>query len=185
MTETITEAEDRAVRGAIATAVLEGPKGLADALGRDPYAYLRLVAASRAGSEEATRLLRDAVAGARHAGHSWDVIGRELGVSRQAAQQRFGPVADAPLEDTPERRTLRGLTAMDEMEALEREGKLGWHAVDLGLRHFVVERSGHPWEHRRVVLTGAGKLEAEGWTQVGTWFPWRYFKRPLPQEPRD
>jgi hypothetical protein len=38
--------------------------------------------------------LRVAVTGARHAGHSWEAIGRLLGVSRQAAQQRFAATAD-------------------------------------------------------------------------------------------
>jgi hypothetical protein len=34
--------------------------------------------------------LRHQVAEARRAGHSWAVIGASLGISRQAAQQRFG-----------------------------------------------------------------------------------------------
>ena len=34
--------------------------------------------------------LRRQVAEARRAGHSWAVIGASLGISRQAAQQRFG-----------------------------------------------------------------------------------------------
>lgn len=36
------------------------------------------------------RYVRDAVNAARAAGYSWAAIGAVLGVSRQAAQQRFG-----------------------------------------------------------------------------------------------
>jgi hypothetical protein len=40
--------------------------------------------------EVAELRLRHQVAEARRAGHSWAVIGASLGISRQAAQQRFG-----------------------------------------------------------------------------------------------
>lgn len=175
------------IRDGVADAVLSGPEGLREALERDPASYLRLVAASRVGAEETSRLLRESIAGARRSGHSWDAIGRVLGVSRQAAQQRFGapPGAEAPA-DTADRRVLTPLTALDEMEVLDREGRLGWHVVDSGPFFHVVERSDTPWEHRRVpfaVGPRLRRLEAEGWIAVGAWFPWRYLKRPLPGTP--
>lgn len=77
------------IREGIAAAVLGAPDGLAESLEHDAHGYLRLLDASRVGAEEASRLLREAVQGARAAGHSWDTVGRVLGVSRQAAQQRF------------------------------------------------------------------------------------------------
>jgi hypothetical protein len=40
--------------------------------------------------EVAELRLRHQVAEARRAGHSWAVIGASLGITRQAAQQRFG-----------------------------------------------------------------------------------------------
>ncbi len=182
----LSKAETARIREGIADAVLSGPEGLRDALEHDRASYLRLVAASRAGAQETSRLLRDAIAGARRAGHSWDAIGRVLGVSRQAAQQRFGaataPTRGAPPPGAPDRRVLTPLTAFDEMEALEREGLLGWHLVDFGPFFHVVERSDRPWEHRRVpfaVGPRLRRLEAEGWIPVGAWFPWRYLKRPL------
>ncbi len=70
--------------------MLATPPGLRDSLEDDPQAYLRLVASTRVAAEQTSKLLREAIDGARAAGHSWDTIGRLLGVSRQAAQQRFG-----------------------------------------------------------------------------------------------
>jgi len=186
--------EDQArIRDGVAEAVLTGPENLPADLEHDPDSYLRLVAATRIGAEQTSRLLREAIGGARSAGHSWDVIGRLLGVSRQAAQQRFAPHrpvgnAGATEPGVPARRVLTPLTAFDEMETLHREGLQGWHLVDFGPFFHVVEASEQPWEHRRVpfaVGSRLRRLEAEGWTPVGAWFPWRYLKRPLatPGEP--
>lgn len=178
--------EEERIREGVADAVLAGPTGMRDALDHDPDSYLRLVAATRVGAEETSRLLREAIGGARSAGHSWDVVGRLLGVSRQAAQQRFapgGPAGDAGITapGAPARRVLTPLTAFNEMEALDRAGLEGWHLVDFGPFFHVVEASGQPWEHRRVPFALGSRLrrlEIEGWTAVGAWFPWRYLKRP-------
>ncbi|MBB5119545.1 hypothetical protein AF335_28450 [Streptomyces eurocidicus] len=184
-------AEMDRIREGIAAAVLGAPEGLADSLEHDPHGYLRLVDASRVGAEESSRLLREAVQGARAAGHSWDAVGRVLGVSRQAAQQRFAgkatgagpsaPPAGGP--DAPKRRTLGGLSAFNEMAALEEAGRDGWHVVGYGPFFHEVEWSGHPWEHCRVTLPSAARhrrMESEGWIPVGAgWFPWRYYKRPV------
>ncbi|MFD4864757.1 hypothetical protein [Streptomyces sp. NPDC058412] len=184
-------AETDRIREGIAAAVLGAPDGLADSLEHDAHGYLRLLDASRVGAEEASRLLREAVQGARSAGHSWDTVGRVLGVSRQAAQQRFAgktagagpsaPPAEGP--NAPQRRTLSGLTAFDEMAALEEAGRDGWHVVGYGPFFHEVEASGHPWEHCRVTLPTTARhrrLESEGWIPVGAgWFPWRYYKRPV------
>ncbi|MFE2249944.1 hypothetical protein [Streptomyces lavendulae] len=184
-------AEMDRIREGIAAAVLGAPEGLADSLEHDAHGYLRLLDASRVGAEESSRLLREAVQGARAAGHSWDTVGRVLGVSRQAAQQRFagkagGGDSSAPPSggsDAPERRTLGGLTAFDEMAALEEAGRDGWHVVGYGPFFHEVEASDHPWEHCRVALPSAARhrrMESEGWIPVGAgWFPWRYYKRPL------
>jgi hypothetical protein len=53
---------------------------------------LRRAAIARARSE---RQVLDAVLAARRAGVSWTRIGRELGVSAQAAQQRYGEAQTA------------------------------------------------------------------------------------------
>jgi hypothetical protein len=52
--------------------------------------YFRRIVAADAALKNADADLRSAVADARAAGDTWDVIGLALGVSRQAAYQRFG-----------------------------------------------------------------------------------------------
>ncbi|MFD9408691.1 hypothetical protein ACFWBN_16975 [Streptomyces sp. NPDC059989] len=183
--------ESARIREGIAAAVLGASAELADSLERDAAGYLRLIDASRIGAEESSRLLREAVQGARAAGHSWDTVGRVLGVSRQAAQQRFAdkagdivhgdPSTNSP--DTPRRRRLGPVSAFNEMAALADCGRDGWHLVGYGAAFLDVEASAHPWEHCRVTLASGGRLrrmESEGWIPVGAgWFPWRYYKRPL------
>jgi len=172
------------VREGVAAAVVGGPDGLRRELQSDPASFLSLVAAAHVGAAEADRLLHQAVVGARQAGHSWEAIGGLLGVSRQAAQQRFAARGTGAGPDTAEadRRVLTGVTAFTEMGALAAEGRAGWHLVDFGPFYLVVERSAHQWEHRRVTLPSRSaqqRLEADGWLAVGTWFPFRYFKRAL------
>ncbi|MET9777557.1 hypothetical protein ABZ023_25410 [Streptomyces sp. NPDC006367] len=186
--ELLTPEEILRIREGVAAAVLGAPDGLVESLEHDPRGYLRLVAAGRVGEEEANRLLREAVHRARAAGQSWETVGGVLGVSRQAAQQRFaGKAGPAPdLSGEAERRVLTPLTAFNEMQALAEAGREGWHVVDYGPFFHVVEKSAHPWEHRRVpfaVGPRRRRLEDEGWTQAGPGsFPWRYYKRPLEQD---
>ena len=56
---------------------------------RDATQFRRIVAALDA-VDQADTELRAAIAAAREAGDSWTVIGAALGVSKQAARQRFG-----------------------------------------------------------------------------------------------
>lgn len=181
----LTEEEVVRIREGVAAAVLGAPAGLVESLETDPEGYLRLLAATRVGAEEAGRLLREAVQGSRAAGQSWDTVGGVLGVSRQAAQQRFAdkerPGPD--MSGAAERRVLTPLTAFNEMQALAEAGADGWHTVDFGPFFHVVEKSGHPWEHRRIPFAVGSRhrrMEEQGWTQVGSGaFPWRYYKRPV------
>jgi len=177
---------EQAIRDAIAEAVLGSSPTLRQSLETDPDAYLRLVALSRTAADESNRLLRDSVGGARTAGHSWDTLGRILGVSRQAAQQRFGSItaaSDTSAGPSPQRRVLSPLTAFDEMAVLAREGIRGWHSIDYGTLFHRVEASPFQWEHRRVAWSPIGghrRLEADGWIRIReVTFPWAYYKRQL------
>lgn len=195
--DVLVDADDEAaLRSALVHAVLSAPRGVEDQLVHDPTAYLRLVAAAQIASDESSRLLQGAVDGARTAGHRWDAIGLVLGVSKQAAQQRFGQpgasVASAAITgygNLPKRRVLSPLTAFTEMAALEEAGRHGWHSVDYGTLRHVVEQSPWQWEHLRHFAATSGRhqrLTEQGWQLVGTMrFPWAYYARPTdrPAEP--
>jgi hypothetical protein len=191
-TRTLADEEAEGIRDAITEAVLATPPGLRDSLEDDPQAYLRLVASTRVAAEQTSKLLREAIDGARAAGHSWDTIGRLLGVSRQAAQQRFGnnlgTVDDLSMPGRPARKMLTPLTAFDEMLVLEREGRSGWHSIDYGTLYHLVEASPWQWQHRRIMWGSPSRkrLQDEGWQLIKTsTFPWGYYKRrvDLPAEP--
>ena len=113
--------------------------------------------------------------GARKAGHTWEAIGYVLGVSRQAAQQRFavsGEDVNAFEGNRDRQRVVRGATLFNEMGILEREGRSGWHLVGVGLLTLLFEPSDQAWEHiRQVDQSPADRravLEA-GWRHVGNY----------------
>jgi len=194
----LTPNETVAIRSAVTEAVIGVPEGLRGGLETDSAEFLRLIAASRVAAETTSQLLRDAIGGARASGHSWDTVGALLGVSRQAAQQRFAsPSTATDIESrTAEalgngdevppvgtRRVIKPLTSFDEMGVLAELGARGWHSVGYGTLFHLVEKSDHQWEHRRVIwspLISHRKLDAEGWQLIGSlWFPWAYYARPL------
>jgi hypothetical protein len=182
----LTDDRAAAIREAVAEAVLtaceQGREGLDD----DPDAHLLMVEAASVAAEETSRLLRQSITGARTAGHSWEALGRLLGISRQAAQQRFGtPASGCADPGTPDRRVLKPLHAFNEMQALEKEGLRGWHVVDYGYLFHLVEASPSKWEHRRMWWPSRRRrraMEEQGWELiVPSDFdsPWTYYKRRL------
>lgn len=166
------------LRGDIERAVL-AHAGFADAAGAsDAESLLRLVDACGLALEECTVLQRNAVHQARRAEVSWAAIGEHLGITRQAAQQRFAPEGEATPAGSVRR--IEGATAFNEMQLLAAEGKAGFHLVGFGALFLLVKPSRHVWEHRRetaLTIGNRARLEAAGWTYVGGWFPFQYFKR--------
>lgn len=69
------------------TAAFDERHGLGDV--RDPVA-LRRIGRAQQWTEDAEAELRNAVQAARDEGETWAAIGRTLGTTRQAAQERFG-----------------------------------------------------------------------------------------------
>ncbi|MGH8933228.1 MAG: hypothetical protein ACRDZO_21995 [Egibacteraceae bacterium] len=145
-----------------------------------PAELLELVTASHVVADEAALVRHRWVSAARRGGASWSDVGTALGVSRQAAQQRFPDPTEAggPL---PATRVVRA-TAADEMMILHELEKDGYHLVGFGAFRLSLERSDHPWQHKRVAAarrtTVVNEHQAAGWQYVGSWFPWHYFKRP-------
>lgn len=175
---TVREQVGAKLRGDIERSVL-AHAGFEDSAGAsDPGSLLKLVDACSLALEECAMLQRNAVHQARRAEVSWAAIGEHLGITRQAAQQRFAPEAEAaPTENV---RRIHGATAFNEMQLLAEEGKAGFHLVGFGALYLTVKASRHVWEHRRETALTDGKrarLEAAGWTYVGGWFPFQYFKR--------
>jgi hypothetical protein len=139
-----------------------------------------LIDASGRAADICAGLQRTAVEQARRSGASWAAIGDLLGISRQAAHQRFGS-DDGDGPDAAGTRRIYGATAFNEMRILADEGAAGNHLVDFGGLYLVMRPSTQAWEHRREVALNIAarraKLERAGWTYVGAWFPFHYFKR--------
>lgn len=170
----------RTLRDHLAAALDAAAPGLAERLDTDPQAHLDLVAVARDAQAETDVLLRATVDSARSAGCTWDQIGGVLGMTRQAAQQRYGRrTEDAATDAGPHTMTLAPLSAFNEMRVLERAGRHGWHSIGYGPLFHVVTRSEHQWQHARTtVLSGAPS--GDGWQKIGTgWGWWAYYARPL------
>lgn len=187
----MSEISGEALRARLGDAVLDTHPGLRDRLAHEPAAYAELVALTAQARDEADALLRETVAGARAAGLTWDAVGRALGMTKQAAQQRFGrdepsgiagpgsTDPDAPVD--PERTTKLGpVTLFNEMGALERAGVRGWRVVGSGTAFHIITKTEQQWEFRRVFASRSeGRaLEADGWQRFSPgWFPWGYYQR--------
>ena len=169
------------LRDELAAALERAAPGLGARLEEDPAAYLDLVRLLREAQDATGGMLRDAVASARAAGASWADVGGVLGMTRQAAQQRFGGPGRPVPPESGDRRVLAPLTAFNEMRVLDRAGRYGWHSVEYGAFHHVVERDDRQWEHAR---TSFGPPTGYGWRRVGAgWAWWTYWARPLDAAP--
>ena len=166
----MTELADAVGRAVLAAADV----GTSDVLDAD--GHLALIAAGARAEEAARETLHRAVIAARAAGVSWARIGEQLGMTRQAAQQRFGAAVDEPSGDAE--RWLGPVTAFDEMRELELAGRAGWHTVEAGMLGHRMVRTPTQWQHRRVLWRASlAREHADGW-QIGCRaFPWIYLVR--------
>lgn len=172
--------DDNRFEELMAAVIGEVDPTLEERLENDPAAYLDLIAWGERMSRYSNELLRSAVASARAAGNSWEAIGNRLGVSRQAAQQRF-PQTPLPSAEEPHEWLLQPLTAFNEMQVLGRVGVYGWHSVGYGPYYHLLEKSDKQWQHARILsFADQGLLRRRGWQRIaGGWFPWAYYKRQL------
>ncbi|UOE42882.1 hypothetical protein [Agromyces larvae] len=172
-----------AVGDAIARAILDSVavEGAPDGA-IAPDDHLALIRASADAELEVRSVLRQAVESARAGGVSWSAIGAELGMTRQAAQQRFGDTTqpDASGEAGTEYRWLGPVTAFDEMPELALAGRAGWRTVEAGILRHRMLRTDTQWEHKRVIGRGPTRREEdEGWMLGCAMFPWVYLVRDL------
>ncbi|GAB14958.1 hypothetical protein ARGLB_080_00220 [Arthrobacter globiformis NBRC 12137] len=167
---------------AIAQAVANATPELSKRLGEGEDVYAEILEVAAQAHEETRSILQSTVDSARRAGHSWEAIGRILGVSKQAAQQRFGRPQQAFVGDVPAVKRLYPVNAFNEMTVLREVGQFGWHSVGFGVRFHRIELSAEQWEHTRIIANpkAVSDLEAQGWQRIGEQsFPWAYFSRCL------
>lgn len=164
----------------IATAILDGGPGEDRLDPESPVDHLAIVRRTAQADAAVRGLLTRSVGAARASGHSWAAIGDELGMTRQAAQQRFGAESPLGVGEGGERRRLGPITAFDELPELEIAGRQGWRTVDAGMLCHIVERTDTQWETRRMVWRKpAGAYEKDGWQVAVRAFPWLYLVRDL------
>lgn len=172
----------RSLRDHLAAALDAASPDLAARLDTELEAHLELVALARDAHGETATLLRAAVSSARGVGCTWEQVGAVLGMTRQAAQQRFGTrdeVPSEPIGHGERTLTLTPLNAFNEMRVLVRAGRHGWHSIGYGPLFHTVTRSEQQWEHYRGGFM-AGPPPGDGWQRVGSgWGPWTYYARPV------
>ena len=144
--------------------------------------YVELITAAHLVADEGRLCLHRWVDAGRRAGLSWTEIGAMLGISKQAAQQRFGGGQIAELEAGDADIEVRGATALNEMKRLEEEGRKGRELVAIGLLRLLLRQTSQAWEYRRLAAIAPtaqmARMESQGWAHVASWFPFHYFKRP-------
>jgi len=147
--------------------------------------FSRLIEAAHIVDGESTQSLKRWVDAGRRAGLSWSTIGVTLGISRQAAQQRFGgaPTADSrPPQDDIGILVRTGVTAFNEVQILKEEGEAGRELVDGTWLTLYFRQTDHRCENIRVASLLPGtkeRYEEQSWTHALTWYPYRYFTRPV------
>lgn len=146
--------------------------------------FAEVIEAAHVAADEGQLALRRWVDAGRRAGMSWAEVGDVLGITKQAAQQRFRSDADAGATASHDLIEVRlGATAFNEMRMLREEGLKGNELVRTGGLALVFRRSDRQWEHARLIAVSANtlmeRMSRDGWTYVSSWFPFHYFKRPL------
>jgi hypothetical protein len=146
-----------------------------------PDSYRDAITAAHCIADEGRLILHRWVDAARRTGMSWAEIGAVLGISKQAAQQRFRAAGEAPETDEEAGGTVvrLGATAFNEMSILREEGRKGNELVGVGPMRLMFRHTDHAWEYRRDLgIASFADLERQGWVLAASWLPFRYWKRP-------
>jgi len=184
--------KERELRNSVADFILNWhtngkPEALEGATSED---FSRLIVKAYIAADEATQSLKQWVQSGRRAGLSWAEVGALLGISRQAAQQRFSINTETVYSDEPNfdpkdpHRIVRsGVTAFNEVEILKEEGQKGRKVVGATWLTLYFTQTDSPVENIRIVsLRGPSLIkeyENAGWAHALTWYPYRYFTRSL------
>lgn len=154
--------------------------------GETAEGFVEAITVAHLVADEGRHSLHRWIDAARRTGLSWTDIGNALGISKQAAQQRFKSAdMDNDLTGEEGEEIVRlGATAFNEMSILREEGRKGHELVRTGALTLIFRPTARTWEYRRRV--GAVSMMAEmkkaGWTYVSSWLPFHYYKRPMPSD---
>ena len=149
--------------------------------------FADVIEAAHVVADEGRLTLHRWVDAARRAGMSWAEVGDALGITKQAAQQRFRSNADADRSGEHDLIEVRlGATAFNEVGILRREGLKGNELVRTGALALVFRRTDQRWEYTRTIAVSPHmimeSMSRKGWTYVSSWFPFHYFKRPFNED---
>jgi hypothetical protein len=140
--------------------------------------YARMIVAAHIIADESRQTLGDWIDAGRRAGMSWVEVGALLGISKQAAQQRFGGPRD---EDIPAADAIvvkLGATAMSERALLAQQGEAGRELIAVGTFRLVFRQTEQRWSYLRSVgPIAANRDGGEDWQPAARYFLFHYYKR--------
>ena len=181
------EQQIRSPTAAIPLEWVEQTRGRLDGAQRGEF--VDLIDAAHLVADEGRLSLQRWIDAGRRAGLSWTDVGTLLGISKQAAQQRFGTAAAEAPEAADGDIVAGGATAINEVRLLEEEGRKGRELVAVAPFKLVFRQTGHAWEYRRLAALAPtrqmARLQTQGWSHVASWFPFHYFKRRTERPARD
>ncbi|WP_054119097.1 hypothetical protein [Porphyrobacter sp. AAP60] len=174
--------EEQHLRDQVSALMLDWAKGREPPFtGESREGFEEAILAAHCIADESRIVLHRWIEAARRSGMSWSEIGDVLGISKQAAQQRFRTQGPAEIEaddgDGEGEKVVRyGAHAFNEMAILREAGTQGHELVSVGPLQLTFRRTDTRWEYRRVISISAG-LEREGWIHAASWLPFLYLKR--------
>ncbi|MGO1673515.1 MAG: hypothetical protein ACTJFR_10185 [Canibacter sp.] len=148
---------------------------------QSPEAILRSVAVFGEIARVSTQLQSQAVATAQDSGLSWAKIGKALGTSRQAAQQRFDIRRTEAIQATETIRIMGPVSRSEEVEQINAAGKQGWKLIRSLHGEHALELDDDLWEVTRVSIFSLRSLPAasDGWEAAATRFPDCFYVRKI------
>ncbi len=147
---------------------------------------LEMVLYAEISLDESRNVLGRWINASRRAGATWADIGDTLGISRQAAQQRFKVDFTNLVEENEEAQSIitrTRVSAFNETRVMDEEGRNGRMLVGCGFLKMNFVQTNKIWEHRRIITfaetSQIDKMIEQGWTHVASWSPFHYFRREL------
>lgn len=156
--------------------------------GETAEGFVEAITVAHLVADEARTSLHRWIDAARRTGLSWTDIGNALGISKQAAQQRFGLDGSRDASSTTGEEIVRArYSAINEMSILREAGQDGHELIRTDQYSLVFRPTDQIWEYSRRIgfASTRRKMESAGWTFVSTWPPLAYFKRSIQSDQVD